>query len=980
MNRINFLPPWVETNLQPAFYDLESGTCLQQTSRMYAKVNQLIRSVNDQNETIADYIQQFVDLRNYVEDYFENLDVQEEINNKLDEMTEDGSITQLLKPLVDEAEERIIGEVETYESSINTQIADINTKVNQAVSGNPIPVSSTDDMTDHDKTYLLTTDGYWYYWDGDSWEQGGVYQATQVDDFAISPVKTTFAKRTINLIDLTDANVLNAYPSSGSMSATDNTRSCYIECEPNTTYRVTRSVNTGRFGIATSETEPTTTSSGINQINTYNTSYTFTITTNATANYLIVYYWNRNYSPNSADEALVDLCITEGSAETGVIPSYVIEVDTLQLDDSAVTPIKTSFNKNSSNLFDKNNPNIVHAHPTGGSLSGTGNVTSIYLPCRPNTNYVIKRTAGKRFSVCSTASLPASGVAYTNDVVDNTTSQIKYTTSATANYLFVYFYNTNYDTLTAQQIMDSMVITQGTDDIESYIHYGKIIEVTTDNINDKAVTPAKLSDNLRDAISFSGSLASRNGVYGVSYDITSSSSACTRVGNAVGLQNDYIVGITYANGGHNDFDNIFPWCDIRRCNVKVSYPDGQKTIVYEGETGFALDGSNGDVMVEIPKFYSYRERIGNTETIAISGERKSGFVCEPAFIVNGKELEHIYVACYHQAENPYMGSHSYSGSFPLGNKSIAENIAELENGHVQSYDFSTYLMLQKLMIIEFADRGIQQYLGGMTRLPYWNTTTTNVIDGFGTNYITFQANVGQGILSSLWVGERIRVGGTSENDLSRARVITDISQVGTQITVTYDGASYTDLSIGDGVGCYSQQNGLCDSLTYHTGRTDLVPGSTIANYVNPMRYRYIENVIGNIWEQVAGLRVKGLQPYYTFEPNVNDPVSSGVYDTTSYGIPLQNMYPSSNQGWILDQGYDQNNRLINLPSSCGIAGGYNKYFAGTFYSKDVSGSEYEAVCGGGWDTYYWANINTLRVWETVGTHSMLYGNRPIYRG
>ena len=96
MARINFLPPWVETNLQPAFYDLESGTCLQQTARMYDKVNQLVRSVNEQNETIADYIQQFIDLKDYVEDYFENLDVQEEINNKLDQMAEDGELADII--------------------------------------------------------------------------------------------------------------------------------------------------------------------------------------------------------------------------------------------------------------------------------------------------------------------------------------------------------------------------------------------------------------------------------------------------------------------------------------------------------------------------------------------------------------------------------------------------------------------------------------------------------------------------------------------------------------------------------------------------------------------------------------------------------------------------------------------------------------------------------------------------------------------
>ena len=96
MNRINFLPTWVETNLQPAFYDMESGTCLQQTARMYAKVNQLIRNVNDQNTKIAEYVQKFIELKDYVDDYFDNLDVQEEINNKLDDMAEQGVLADII--------------------------------------------------------------------------------------------------------------------------------------------------------------------------------------------------------------------------------------------------------------------------------------------------------------------------------------------------------------------------------------------------------------------------------------------------------------------------------------------------------------------------------------------------------------------------------------------------------------------------------------------------------------------------------------------------------------------------------------------------------------------------------------------------------------------------------------------------------------------------------------------------------------------
>ena len=87
---IELLPPWVETGLQPAFYDLDSGTVLQQTARMYAKVNELTGHVNE-------YTEKFTELYNYVHDYFDNLDVQEEVNNKLDEMVEDGTFIQILE-------------------------------------------------------------------------------------------------------------------------------------------------------------------------------------------------------------------------------------------------------------------------------------------------------------------------------------------------------------------------------------------------------------------------------------------------------------------------------------------------------------------------------------------------------------------------------------------------------------------------------------------------------------------------------------------------------------------------------------------------------------------------------------------------------------------------------------------------------------------------------------------------------------------
>lgn len=183
---IDFLPPWIETGVQPAFYDKESGTVLQQTARMYAKVNELVESVNHQNETIDDYIEQFNELHDYVHDYFDNLDVQEEINHKLEDMASDGSLSNLIEPYIDD-------KFDAYTYTINTKLGQQDAKINNidllvssAVSGAPTVVTTSDDMTDTSKIYVLTTDGHWYYYANNQWNDGGTYQSTGIGEGTIN--------------------------------------------------------------------------------------------------------------------------------------------------------------------------------------------------------------------------------------------------------------------------------------------------------------------------------------------------------------------------------------------------------------------------------------------------------------------------------------------------------------------------------------------------------------------------------------------------------------------------------------------------------------------------------------------------------------------------------------------------------------------------------------------------------------------------
>lgn len=58
---IKHLPHWVLTDLQPAFYDVESGTALQQTAKMYGKVQELIDLYNEFVTKVNQYIKDFED-------------------------------------------------------------------------------------------------------------------------------------------------------------------------------------------------------------------------------------------------------------------------------------------------------------------------------------------------------------------------------------------------------------------------------------------------------------------------------------------------------------------------------------------------------------------------------------------------------------------------------------------------------------------------------------------------------------------------------------------------------------------------------------------------------------------------------------------------------------------------------------------------------------------------------------------------------
>ena len=134
----------------------------------------VIPVVNNNAEAVEEIQRLYTELQSYVDNYFENLNVTDEINNKLDEMASNGTLYAIIRQYTDP----IINQQ-------NARITQIENEIESVSSGSPLVATSTDEMTDTSRVYVNTTDGKWYYYDGDSWEIGGTYQSTGISDNSI---------------------------------------------------------------------------------------------------------------------------------------------------------------------------------------------------------------------------------------------------------------------------------------------------------------------------------------------------------------------------------------------------------------------------------------------------------------------------------------------------------------------------------------------------------------------------------------------------------------------------------------------------------------------------------------------------------------------------------------------------------------------------------------------------------------------------
>lgn len=450
-----------------------------------------------------------------------------------------------------------------------------------------------------------------------------------------------------------------------------------------------------------------------------------------------------------------------------------------------------------------------------------------------------------------------------------------------------------------------------------------------------------------------------------------------RYGDAVGLENDYVVGSTYINGQRNDFDTIEPWCSIRTCNIKKN-TFGQDVITYSDEAGFKRDGTNGDVMVEIPKFYTKRvQNTDGTQVILISSVNRSGYVLEPAFVdsVTGDELDKIYVGAYMTGAGAALNS--VSGIIPITNVPF-----ETFKTRGEMCDFVTLNAIWKLFAVEFGLIDTSSVFGGLSDLLFNDNAKANET-AQGVNTVQIK---GTKRVYCLKVGSIITVSDTT--NVVQNRKVTSVGDVTTSggyyyRSVTFDGEPVNVTQGVTNIYCTPQTNGETDALVYHTGRTATINGTTIDDFVNNFRYRGIEGLWGNVSTYIDGIIVKSLKAYWSnLQGDYGDVTKCKMLN---FAVPLQNSYMAL-PNCIKTMGVDFRYPEIMFPSELTTMDG--GYYNDGFYSMDTTGpsgetlpadTEFIGNSSMAWDGSTRNGMFTLRFWSRKTSASVLYGTRMIKR-
>lgn len=117
------LPHWVLTDKNPAFYDTESATAIEQTAKLYGAVNELIEDFNQLDEETTNHLsEQDQDIENQ-----KNVVIPATIKDEIQNQIDNGTFEQAINEYAGDLESRLdnlLGSVTTGSTSMDAEVID----------------------------------------------------------------------------------------------------------------------------------------------------------------------------------------------------------------------------------------------------------------------------------------------------------------------------------------------------------------------------------------------------------------------------------------------------------------------------------------------------------------------------------------------------------------------------------------------------------------------------------------------------------------------------------------------------------------------------------------------------------------------------------------------------------------------------------------------------------------------------------------
>jgi len=289
--------------------------------------------------------------------------------------------------------------------------------------------------------------------------------------------------------------------------------------------------------------------------------------------------------------------------------------------------------------------------------------------------------------------------------------------------------------------------------------------------------------------------------------------------------------------------------NMRRCLLLDDgtvnyYLDANDSTLKEDGTSAVLDGTDGMVMVEIPKFYFRQEFEGDVRNWRVSDLPLSGYQLHPAFIKNGEVVDHRYMGAYDSCV------YDDSADAYIAGLNLDENIGNVDLANDKLASVSGIYPMVALERDEFralaANRG-----AGWRQQDFWLTSAVQMLYLVEYGDFNSQANLGDGNTNGSYTGSS-----SDQND-----------------------SPHTIAGASNGFG-----NASTDGSQPSAGAK---PGTAY------MSYRGIENFYGNCADFVDGFNILDRVPF------VSNNDTDFADDTSTNYDQLSDAMPSSN-GFVTD--------------------------------------------------------------------------------